>query len=130
MSYLIDSDWFIAYGDGRPDALALLQSLAVDGLALSVISYMEAYQGYWRAGEAARATFEAAVSAFRILPVSTETARHCAILRETLRQQGRRVNSRSMDLLIAATAIEHGLVLVTRNVADSADLPGLTLYHR
>jgi len=32
-----------------------------------------------------------------------------------------------MDLLIAATALEHNLTLVTHNVQDFANLPGLTL---
>lgn len=33
-----------------------------------------------------------------------------------------------MDLFIAATAIEHGLSLVTRNTRDYSDIPGLDLY--
>jgi len=32
-----------------------------------------------------------------------------------------------MDLLIAATAIVHGLILVTDNVRDFAAVPGLTV---
>ena len=28
----------------------------------------------------------------------------------------------------AATALEHGLILVTRNVSDYSDIPGLALY--
>jgi predicted nucleic acid-binding protein len=39
-------------------------------------------------------------------------------LRETLKRQGKRVNSRAFDLVVAATALQHGLMLVTRNVAD------------
>lgn len=32
-----------------------------------------------------------------------------------------------LDLLVAATAVRHDLVLVTRNLRDFADLPGLTV---
>jgi predicted nucleic acid-binding protein len=46
----------------------------------------------------------------------------------TLRKKGRRVNSRALDLLNAAKAIDSGLDLVTRNIDDYDDIPGLTLY--
>jgi len=45
-----------------------------------------------------------------------------------LRRQGKRVNNRALDLLIAATAIEHDLTLVTRNLQDYGDIPGLETF--
>ena len=45
----------------------------------------------------------------RVLPVDTATARRWGRLSATLGQD-------SADLLIAATALEHGLTVVTRNV--------------
>ncbi len=45
----------------------------------------------------------------RILPVDASTARRWGRLSGTLGHEG-------TDLLIAATAIEHGLTVVTRNV--------------
>ena len=68
-----------------------------------------------------------------IAPVLTLTipiAERCARLRETLRLQGKRVNQRALDLIVAATALEHDLTLVPRNVADYRDIPGLNLYPR
>lgn len=62
------------------------------------------------------------------LKMASAVARRCAGLREMLRKQGKRVNQRAFDLLIAATAIEHGLTLVTRNTDDYEDIPGLKLY--
>ena len=47
----------------------------------------------------------------RILPVDTATARRWGQLTATLGHD-------SADLLIAATAMEHGLTVVTRNVRD------------
>jgi predicted nucleic acid-binding protein len=129
--YLIDSDQVIPYLADEPAAVTLIGELAPEGISISVISYMEVYQGLLRVGpqHEAWARFNEFSHAIRILPVTQDVAIRCAILRETLHQQGRRVHPRSLDLLIAATAIEHGLVLVTRNVADYADLPGLMLYH-
>ena len=43
MRYLIDSDWFIDYLDGVPDAVALIQLLTRDGFSISIITYIEVY---------------------------------------------------------------------------------------
>ncbi len=45
-----------------------------------------------------------------------------------LAKQGKRVKPRALDLVIAATAFEHGLTLVTQNRDDYKDIPGLKLY--
>jgi predicted nucleic acid-binding protein len=55
-------------------------------------------------------------------------ARRCAALREELGRQGKRVRARAFDPVLAATALEHRLRLVTRNLADFADLPALSRY--
>jgi predicted nucleic acid-binding protein len=47
-------------------------------------------------------------------------------IRGDLRRVGRRLED--TDLLIAATALEHDLMLVTRNVNHFARVPGLRLY--
>jgi predicted nucleic acid-binding protein len=38
------------------------------------------------------------------------------------------VKSRALDLIIAATTLEYGLTLVTKNTDDFKDIPDLTLY--
>ncbi len=128
MPYLIDSDWIIDYLGGLEQALELLESLAADGISLSVISYMEVYEGVIGAGRS-EADLEVALAGIPIVAVSKSVCRRCAVLRGALRQQGRRVNSRALDLLIAATAIEHNLALVTRNVADYRDIPDLVIHY-
>ncbi|MDP9358114.1 MAG: type II toxin-antitoxin system VapC family toxin [Chloroflexota bacterium] len=50
-------------------------------------------------------------------------------VREELRFQGRRINSRARDMMVAATDLEANLTLVTRNTRDYHDIPGLTLYY-
>ena len=50
------------------------------------------------------------------------------MLRAELQQHGQRVRLRVLDLLTAATALEHDLTLVTRNLADYEDIPDLALY--
>lgn len=88
---------------------------------LSVITVQEIEAGVLRAerrdaaqGAVLRAWFEQQVLpafAGRILPVDVRVARRCGQLQaEKPRPAG--------DALIAATALEHGMTVVTRNVAD------------
>src|SRR5579871_5840439 len=117
MPYLIDSNHVIYYLDDLPDAVALLDRLAQDGIAVSIITYMEVFQGIEASSRPrrARAKFNAFFDGVPVLPMSIAVAQRCARLRRTLKSQGRRVNSRALDLIIAATALEHRLTLVTRN---------------
>ena len=50
----------------------------------------------------------------RVLPVDTETARHIARLGEQVHRQPIGLP----DIIIAATAIRHGLILLTRNMSE------------
>jgi predicted nucleic acid-binding protein len=130
MPYLIDSDWLIDYMTAQPTARELLESLADEGVSLSVITSMEIYEGFesGRHTETARSAFDFLLEEWPLLPVSAAVALRCARLRDGLRRQGKRVTRRALDLLIAATALEHALTLVTRNTRDYDDIPGLDLY--
>jgi tRNA(fMet)-specific endonuclease VapC len=129
MRYLIDTNIIIPYLADDAATIALMRQLAIDGLAVSVISYLEAYQGVIESPtpESAREKFEAFFGGIPILLVTPTVARECAILRSMLKRQGRSVRPRALDLIIAATAIEHGLELVTRNIDDYKDITGLRL---
>jgi len=130
MPYLIDSNWLIDHLEDVPAASELFERLAEEGIAISIISYMEAYQGLERSPnpEQAQSKFQALIESIPILPFSTVVAKRCARLRETLKRQGKRVNARALDLIIAATALEYNLPLVTRNIEDFDDIPDLKLY--
>ena len=91
---------------------------------------MEAYQGVVRSGNVkeAHAKFQTFRRSVPVLPFSLTVAKRCAVLREQLKTEQKRVKSRALDLINAAIAIEHHLTLVTRNTADYQDIPGLQLY--
>jgi predicted nucleic acid-binding protein len=84
MPYLVDSDILIDQREGQPSALALLGRLAPEGLAISIITYMEVYQGTLRSPDPERA--QAGLATFLIgvpvVPLSVAAARRCAELRE------------------------------------------------
>ena len=66
---------------------------------------------------------EAFTGRIHLLPFHTETARQAAELRRELEEKGQGIGP--MDTLIAATALEMNLVLVTGNVREFGRIKGL-----
>ncbi|MGI8858054.1 MAG: type II toxin-antitoxin system VapC family toxin [Thermomicrobiales bacterium] len=129
MRYLIDSDVVIDFLADDPQTVTLLRSLTADGIAVSIISYIETYHGVIESGMLIeQRAFDAFFAGVPVLPVSPETARQCAHLRVMLKRQGKSFRKRAFDLVVAATALEHGLELVTHNTDDYKDIPHLTLH--
>jgi len=129
MPYLLDSDIVIDHLENVPDAVQLVSRLAPSGITMSIITYMEAYQGILRSPDrvVAEQRFSSFVHAVPVLPISEDVARRCAGMREDLRKRGKRVRPRALDLLIAATSLELQLTLVTRNTVDYEDVPDLSI---
>ena len=130
MAFLIDSDWTIDHLNNVKEATDLLGRLGEERLFISIVTYMEVYQGALRTEDPATAisNLQAFVAQVPIMPLTTDIAERCAVLREDLRKQRKNPTRRALDLIIAATALVHDLVLVTRNVDDYKDLPDLKLY--
>jgi tRNA(fMet)-specific endonuclease VapC len=61
----------------------------------------------------------------RIINVDQAVAERFGHIRAALFDAG--LPAPEMDLMIAATALEHGLTLVTHNTKDYANVPGLTM---
>jgi predicted nucleic acid-binding protein len=129
MKYLLDSDILIDYFDGKLEIKEQVEKYISDGSAISTIAYMETLEGRLDSGSLTDATDELdwLVRSIRVIPVSREIGIVCAQIRAALRIRKRRVRPRALDLLIAATAIEFGLTLITRNRDDYHDIPGLVM---
>jgi tRNA(fMet)-specific endonuclease VapC len=129
MPYLVDSNLVIEHLAEIPESSQSLDRFAQDGIVISIVTYMEAFQGVVRSEQPEEAVkkFHAFAEQVLILPFSFAVAERCARLREILRSQNKRVKSRALDLIIAATALEYGLTLVTRNIDDFKDIPDLSL---
>lgn len=130
MPYLFDSDWLIKFLANPEGAAALAERFLQEEPSISVITYLEVYQGaaYGDTPDESIRRLEELISSSRLLLVTPEIARRCAHLRHHLAKQGKRVRPRAYDLLIASTALEHGLTLVTNNTKDYTDIPRLKLY--
>jgi tRNA(fMet)-specific endonuclease VapC len=130
MTYLIDSDWFIDYLFQVPEARSLIDPLIPAGIAISIITYLEVYEGVLRATDPQQTetALTRLLQQVPVVPFGDAEARRCARLRYDLQRLGKRVRSRALDLLIAAVALERNLTLVTRNRDDYKDIPGLQLH--
>lgn len=72
-----------------------------------------------------RSSWETFLSAYRILGCTPDVCWQYGELYRVLRQRGRLIGTN--DLWIAATALVHGIPLVTRNVEHFERVPGLEL---
>jgi tRNA(fMet)-specific endonuclease VapC len=108
-----------------------LEQLADDEIATSIISYEEQTRG-WLAYVARARTVADQVKTYAKLSKHLETYRHvrvvdfderAAIQFQSLRKA--RVRVGSMDLKIAAIALAHDALLLSRNQSDFRQVPGL-----
>jgi tRNA(fMet)-specific endonuclease VapC len=130
MAYLLDSDVVIDFLGEDPATVALVNSMTGSGVFVSILSYMEAFQGVIDNGltQDDQDKFQQFFATVPVISLSPAIAIRCAHLRSALKQQGKNVRRRAIDLLIAATALEHGLELVTHNEDDYKDIPNLVRY--
>lgn len=127
VTYLLDTNIVIYHLNGVTAAQSLLLQLREDGIAMSAISYMEVVEGFARGPSPIlmREQFDRLIELLPVMPFSSAEAEQAAHIRAALRQRGRRIRPRALDLMIAATALEHDMILVTNNPGDYDDVPGL-----
>lgn len=126
MSYLVDSDTCSAYL--KNDRRVVGRFVQYFGrLHVSVITAGELFTWGDRKRTSAdrRETIEAFLKEVRVLNMTKPVSRVFGRLQAQLLDAGR--PTPSLDLLIAATALHHGLIMVTHNVRDYEHVPGLTV---
>lgn len=128
MKYLVDSDYVADYLGEHPAAIKLLSSFAKDDLSISLITYGEIYEGihFGRDPQKTTDVFQRFLRPVVILPLTQPIMRQFARIRGELRRTGKIIGD--FDILIAATAIQHNLTLLTRNTKDYQRIPDLKLY--
>jgi len=116
MTYLVDTDWVIDHLRQVETTTKKLEELAPEGLALSIVSLAELYEGvyYSRNPEQSEAILKSFLSPeLEVLGIDEETSQIFGRERGRLRPQGRSIGD--MDLFIAATALRHNLTLLSNN---------------
>ena len=125
ITHLIDTDWIIHYLLGEDHITQELRRLRSDGLAVSVISLAEVYEGvfYSRDPETSRKGFEDFLEGVSILGVDEDICPVFAKERGRLRKEGSLIGD--FDLLITSTCLSHELTLLTNNVRHFERVNGL-----
>ena len=132
MIFLPDTNAFSAYLAGRSAALTerMQAEFAAGSLRLSVIVMAELEFGAEKARAQLGTTkfvrrIESLRSQFEVVPLGVEFPRLYARVRLALESAGHKIGDR--DTMIAAHALALAATLVTRNCAEFARVPGLTV---
>ena len=118
--YLVDTDVLIDILRGVEDAKHYLIKLSVDGLAVSAVTVTELFSGRDTRNPIKREKVLKLLRHFEVIPVDEEIA---ILAGEIRRDYGLHLG----DAVISATAIVHGLTVVTGNVKHFARVDGLSV---
>jgi tRNA(fMet)-specific endonuclease VapC len=112
-------------GRGRVAEQLLAQPPSSVGLPSLVLYELEYGAARSQAPADLKARLEALLRSLRVLPFGEKEARAAARIRADLERAGKPIGP--LDLLIAATALEQGAVLVTHNTREFRRVKGLRL---
>jgi predicted nucleic acid-binding protein len=129
LSHLLDTSVFSQLIKEKPNPFVLdrWSSLRDDSYCTSAVCLAELLQGLrWKESPKYWQRFrELLENQYAVLSFDTAAADTFGNLSAILRRQGK--PRPALDLMIAATACHHGLILATLNARDFAGIPGLTV---
>lgn len=115
---MLDANAFILLLTGLPSVVARASQCEEGELALSAIAFAEVAHGSAHGKPPPEAVLEEAIARIPVLPFDESAARVYSRLR---------FRRGSYDRMIAAHALAMGLGLVTADLGDFADVPGLAI---
>lgn len=115
MRYLIDTDWAIHYLNNHPGITQRLDELKDEGLALSVVSLAELFEGVYGSTDPVEndRQLQGFLRGVDVVGIDVETSRIFGRERRRLRLARKMMGD--FDLLIGATALRHNLILLSNN---------------
>lgn len=127
MAYLIDTDWIIDYLKGKKNIVNKLQRLFDEGLAMSVISLAELYEGIFASKSPKRHLndLQDFLSGIVVLGITDQICQTFGRLRAKQRKVGITIDN--FDLLIGSTALLHDLTILTDNVKHFKKIKGIKI---
>ncbi len=125
--YLLDTDHCVFLLRKDQSVKRRLRARRREEAFVSIVSVCELYFGaFWsKRPEENLAEVRRLVGRLRVLPLTDATAERFGRLKAELWRAGQKLDD--PDLLIAATALDHELTLVTHNKAHYQRIPGLRL---
>ena len=127
LRFLVDTDWVIEYLRGTPAMVTRLTELQPQGLALSIISLAELYEGvfYSRDPEGDGRDLADFLRGVTVFGIDADIAQRFGRERGRLRKAGMLIAD--FDLLIGVTAVHHTLTLLTNNRSHFERIDGLQI---
>ena len=115
MRYLIDTDWVIHYLRGVGRVVERVLTLVPEGVGISIVSLAELQEGIARSvtPEVDETILRGFLNTVTVVDLDEDTCRIFGRERSRLRAEGNLIGD--FDLLIGATAVRHGLTLLTNN---------------
>jgi predicted nucleic acid-binding protein len=128
VSYLLDTDCIINVLRGIPRDSHEVERLRSAGLAVSIVSFGELFEGVAASPNPASelALIDAFLESFPVVQLDTAILMQFGEIRHGLRRQGQLIPD--LDLLIATTAISNELILMTHNLRHFARIPDLRVH--
>ncbi len=125
--FVLDTNTVIHFFKGAGNVAARLLATPPSQVGVPTVVAYELETGLAKCGYPVRRVQDLALflSAVSLLPFGADEARAAAGARARLEAQGTPIGP--MDILIAATALARGAVLVTRNVREFSRVSGLAV---
>jgi predicted nucleic acid-binding protein len=131
MGMILDSCVWVGIASNQVDRQSVIEAAGNLPVFISVISLGELSFGVETCKDpserALRAAYMRQLEIRPTLEITKQTAASFGVLAASVKQSGRSPRPRYNDLWLAAQAIEHGYELLTLNIKDFVDLPGLRL---
>lgn len=128
MKYLVDTDWIIDHLNGRKEVTLKLKELAKEGIATSIVSVGELYEGVYGSKdyEKSNDALNKFIKGILIVNLDIEVCKIFGKERNRLRKAGQIIGD--FDLLIASQCLRHGLILLTNNKEHFNRINGLSAF--
>ena len=128
---ILDSCVWVGIASNQVERQSVIEAAGNSPVFISVISLGELGFGVESCKDpserALRAAYMSQLEIRPTLEITKQTAASFGVLCASVKQLGRSPRPRYNDLWLAAQAIEHGYELLTLNIKDFVDLPGLRL---
>jgi tRNA(fMet)-specific endonuclease VapC len=127
MGFLLDTDWAVWFLRGRDEVRARVEAIRHEGLAISAVTLAELTTGVHRSRNPTQAVegLGRFLTGVAVLAFTEEIARRFGEENARLLNGGQTISQ--FDLAIAATALQHAMVLLSENRKHYERIPTLKL---
>lgn len=124
MSYLVDTSWAVAYLRGNRSVVERFHSMRNEGLAVSIVTVAELYEGIFRSNNPTQNETEVRGFLDNVVVLVIDEQLCIRFGREMARLMNKGMVIGDIDLFIAVTALQYDLTLLTSD-SDFERVAGL-----